>query len=210
MAESPSKGPAEGRRAFFRQALLKAAGPVADAVEAALPLPSSRPEAALRLRPPGALQEALFLGTCYRSGNCMDACPADAIVPLTHPDPNLSGTPTIVPSTRACVVCDSLACMEACPSGALRAVVRAEIRIGLAVVLHDRCLRTRPESAAGVRASDRDCVACIDACPIGRAAIGLMEDGTVGIGAAACVGCGLCEEVCPTSPKAVRVHPIGR
>lgn len=202
MADTPDKGPASDRRAFFRQALQKAAGPVADAVEAALPLRSSRSEEEhqYRLRPPGAIQEALFLGTCYRSGNCMDACPADAIQPLKSADPNLSGTPTVIPSIRACVVCDTLACMDACPSGALQKVARTEIQMGVAVVMHEPCLRTR----------DQDCIKCIEICPIGRAAIGLTEVGSVAIGAAACVGCGLCEEVCPTSPKAIRVYPIGR
>ena len=28
------------------------------------------------LRPPGALSEAAFLDTCFRCGNCVEACPA--------------------------------------------------------------------------------------------------------------------------------------
>lgn len=197
------KEPAAGRRAFFRTALQKMAGPVADAVESVVPLPPARSAAPL-LRPPGAVSEAVFLTTCYRSGNCMDACPAEAIIALKHEDPNLSGTPVIVPATRACVVCDSLACMDACPSGALSKLSRETIRIGLAVVAEAQCLRTRP----GPDDPDRACVACIEICPIGRTAIGLTEDGAVGISATGCVGCGLCEQVCPTSPKAVQVQPL--
>lgn len=175
---------------------MKAAGPAADALESAIPLPGGPRPAAL-LRPPGAIPEADFLVTCYRSGNCMDVCPAEAIQPLRDPDPNLSGTPVIVPSTRACVICDDLACMDACPSAALLKVARDAIRIGVAVVDHHTC----------VRATGDSCTACIEHCPIGRTAIGLDERGLVAVGAEACTGCGMCEEVCPTTPKAVRVHP---
>lgn len=192
----PGPEPPSDRRSFFRRSLLKMAGPVADAVERAVPLARATPPVPV-LRPPGALPEADFLITCYRSGNCMDACPANAIQPLKDPDPNLSGTPVIVPSARACVVCDDLACMAACPSGALRPLAREQIHIGIAVVDPVPCVRSRGEP----------CVACIEHCPIGRRAIGLDAAGAVAIGAAACVGCGMCEEVCPTTPKAVRIRP---
>ncbi len=173
------------------------AGPVADVVDNAVPLPG-RPPAPPQLRPPGALPEAAFLTTCYRSGNCMDACPADAIQALVDPDPNRSGTPVIIPSQRACVVCDSLACMDACPSGALTPLLRDQIRIGLAQVDLRQCVRSHGES----------CVACIESCPIGRTAIGLTEAGAVAVSATHCVGCGLCEQVCPTTPKAVQIQPL--
>ena len=188
---------ASSRRAFFKHSFLKAAEPVVDAVEHMLPLPDTRAAPAL-LRPPGALPEVTFLQTCHRSGNCMDACPANAIQPLRHADPNLSGTPTVIPSERACVVCDELACMSACPSGALTPILRHQIRIGLAVVRYGHCVRT----------DGQDCVLCIEQCPVGRTAIGLLEDGMVGVSADGCVGCGVCEEVCPTTPKAIHIHPI--
>ena len=197
MTESDEKHLESSRRAFFREALLRAAEPVADAVEHALP-PAGASTAPPLLRPPGALPEVEFLQTCYRSGNCMDVCPAEALQPLTHDDPNLSGTPTLIPSRRACVVCDDLACMSACPSGALTTILRHQIRIGLAVVTHGNCVRT----------TGQDCVLCIERCPIGRTAIGLLEDGRVAVSTAGCTGCGVCEEVCPTTPKAVRVQSL--
>ena len=54
---------------------------------------------------------------------------------------------------------------------------------------------------------------CIDKCPISAVAIRLSAEGRVeiinpaatGIG---CTGCGVCQEVCPTTPrKAIRIIP---
>jgi NAD-dependent dihydropyrimidine dehydrogenase PreA subunit len=118
-------------------------------------------------------------------------------VTLEGPDERLKGTPAIVPSRRACVVCDDLSCMPACPSGALVRLSVDDFRIGLAVVDAASCVRTRGE----------DCRACVDGCPIGSRAIALDAEGAVTIGSA-CVGCGVCEMVCPTRPRAVVVRAL--
>lgn len=198
------------RRSFFREALFSAMRPAADYLEKKLP-PALRGAAAdspVLLRPPGALDEADFLDTCYRCGSCADHCPADAIslfatdVPSGSAHANLKGTPYIEPSERACVICNDLACMKACPSGALRLVDRTAIRIGMAIVDHAVC----------VRAAGEVCTTCVDVCPIGRDAIRVGNDGRIevidpscnGLG---CTGCGVCEERCPTRPvRAVQIR----
>src|ERR1035437_868704 len=81
------------------------------------------------LRPPGALAPGQFESVCCRSGNCVAACPANAILLDPH-GLVADGFPYIVAQTQSCVVCESLACMKSCPSGALKLVDRVEINMG--------------------------------------------------------------------------------
>src|SRR5437016_1460265 len=79
------------------------------------------------LGPPGAKLEREFLDTCFRCGACADVCPAKCIILMPGGgDDEQTGTPYVDPDLRACVICDELACMKACPSGALRLVGKFE------------------------------------------------------------------------------------
>jgi len=149
------------------------------------------------LRPPGALAEASFGATCERSGKCVAACPVHAIQLLRSADPDRDGTPHLVPSQQACVVCDDLSCMKACPSGALTLVDKHAIRIGHAVVDLGTCVRSAGEA----------CRECVDLCPLGSAAIGLDDRGRVEVRRDGCTGCGVCEQHCPTTPRAITIRP---
>lgn len=185
------------RRAMFRLGLKRLVGPVAEFLEERLriPLPIER----TLLRPPGALPEREFLATCYRCGNCVEVCPAKAIRPLSTDDVEQRGTPYIDPDLAACVVCDELSCMRSCPSGALKLVEQpAAIRMGLARVRHELCVRSNGE----------DCRICVQKCPLGEQAIAIGPAGGVEVRAGGCVGCGVCQFYCPTQPRAVTVAPI--
>ncbi len=150
------------------------------------------------LRPPGALPEEDFLKTCSKCGKCVQACPVKCIV-IDSEARIGDGLPYIVPALSACVVCDELACMKACPSGALQLVDKTQIRMGLAVVDHGACLRSHGE----------DCRLCVEACPLGSSAIVISEvSGRVLVKTNGCVGCGGCEHACPTEPVAVKITPI--
>lgn len=200
-----------GRRGFFAAGLARLIAPLADFVEKKMPIelpPLTRtldqglPVMRTMLRPPGALPEGEFLDTCFRCGRCAESCPADAIYLSLSTDPKLKGTPYVDPDRQACVICDELACMKVCPSGALRLVDRLEIRMGLAQVDHDLCVRSKGEN----------CTICIDKCPIGATAIRLDESGAVCIidprvAGQGCTGCGVCQQQCPTRPvRAIRVY----
>lgn len=150
------------------------------------------------LRPPGALPEKKFRDTCYRCGNCISVCPAKAIRPFSGEDTTQTGTPHIDPDLAACVVCDELACMKACPSGALKLVSSpSEIGMGLAEVNHDHCVRSR----------GTNCTLCIDKCPFGTEAVHLDAQSRIEVLPAACVGCGSCQFYCPAASKAIVVQP---
>ena len=188
-----------GRRGFFKEALNQIMQPVAEFLDDRI---SERPpvEAPSRnlLRPPGALPEAEFLEKCHRCGNCVKNCPANAIFPLEErTESHLVNTPYIDPDEQPCVICDSLACMYVCPSGALQPVYAEDIKIGLAVFNAETCLRTKEVA----------CTYCIDTCPIGSDAIHLTADGVVEVIEPGCTGCGVCQYACPTVPKSIVIEP---
>lgn len=149
------------------------------------------------LRPPGALDEEAFATACTRCNKCVEACPAEAI----KMDPYrilADGLPYIVPRQMACVVCETLACMPACPTGALKLTEKFAIRMGRAQVSHQSCRRSRGE----------DCRICVDTCPLGEKAL-LINPRTnqVRVRLNGCIGCGVCEQACPTEPAAITIRP---
>ena len=184
-----------GRRAFFRDAMARAIKPMAEYIERRISAPLPR----VRLRPPGAIAERGFVETCYRCSKCTDACPANAIFPLGQDAGDAARTPAIDPDSSACVVCDGLLCTHVCESGALTPVLRPQdIRMGLADVYAALCLRSRGES----------CTVCVDKCPLGAEAIRFDGDGAPTVLPEGCVGCGVCQYECPTTPKAIVVAPL--
>ena len=183
------------RRTFFRDAVARMIGPLAEFVERRMDSLVHRS----RLRPPGAIEESRLLETCYRCGTCVDECPADAVFPLGEGEGEAEGTPVIDPDLAACVVCEGLKCTRACPSGALLPVLEPhDIRMGLAEVYNPLCVRTRGET----------CTLCVDRCPLGKTAIRLNGGAPPEVLSPGCVGCGVCQFYCPTSPKAITVRPL--
>ncbi len=207
MGEPPtgrdSGNPPPSRRLFFAEGMRRLFETV-DRVSAKsrgwLPkvAPGGSPSRRAPLRPPGALPEAELRGTCERSGRCVAACPVHAIQPMRSADPALHGTPYIVAMQQACVVCDDLSCMKACPSGALHLVAKEQIAMGTAHVDLATCVRSRSEP----------CRECVDRCPIGESALAFDARGRVDV-RSGCVGCGVCEQHCPTSPRAITIVPRG-
>ncbi len=148
------------------------------------------------LRPPGALPDQQFRDRCSRGGECVKACPAHCIkIDVTGKKGN--GAPYIEPNEMACVVCDGLYCMKACPSGALELKGIGDIDMGTAVWHSQTCVRSKGEP----------CTICVDHCPLGSAAIEL-RNGNVAVNPLGCIGCGVCQHDCPTTPKSISVIPI--
>jgi len=193
------------RRSFFRQGLRELLKPLAQALEplqrAATELqkldnlgqPVSTPTR--WLRPPGALDEQAFKETCSRCGVCTRVCPANCIK-IDPTGARGDGAPFIDANFMACVVCDSLACMNSCPSGALKLVPLVQIDMGTAEWFEDRCTRSAGD----------DCEICVEKCPIGEAAI-RTNGRKIEVIEQGCIGCGLCQQHCPTDPKSIVVRP---
>lgn len=184
-----------GRRRFFQQALGRLVEPVAGYIERRLDLTDTR----TLLRPPGAIDEEPLIDACHRCGKCVEACPVDAIFSLGKGAGKAAGTPVIDPDRAACVACEGLYCTHVCPSGALMPLNSVRlIRMGLAEVYESLCVRSEGES----------CSKCVDLCPLGETAIRLVGAGPPQVLADGCVGCGVCQQHCPTSPKAITVRPL--
>ncbi len=163
------------------------------------------------IRPPGALPEQEFVQRCVRCGNCMKVCLTNALHPALL-ESGLDGvwTPRLNTKIAYCEYQCTL-CTQVCPTGAIRSLSVEEKRrtkLGLAAVDRSICI---PWS------SDQSCLVCEEHCPIPEKAIKVQErvlgDGTkIGmpvIDRGLCVGCAICENKCPVTPKkAVRVSPL--
>ncbi|EGO62744.1 4Fe-4S dicluster domain-containing protein [Acetonema longum] len=145
------------------------------------------------IRPPGAVDEALFLSTCLRCGQCAQVCPQKAIR-IGYGDKGISlGTPYIEPRQAACNLC--MDCARVCPSRALRETAKENVRMGLAEINQDACLAWQGD----------ECKICYTSCPFFNRAIQLEDHKRPVVNRNVCAGCGICEYVCIASPAAVTV-----
>ena len=146
------------------------------------------------LRPPGAAAEEAFLRLCVRCGQCVTACPHKSIE-LMGGMGRSRRTPRVVAGKTPCYLC--MKCPPVCPSGALDAGVTdmARANLGRAYILKDRC----HNYAGGVM-----CMTCYDRCPLRGSAV-VLSGGLIPAMTTACVGCGICEYVCPV--RAVEIWP---
>jgi len=162
------------------------------------------------IRPPGASNEEAFLDQCVRCGNCMKVCVTNGLQPLMLEE-GLEGlwTPRLVPEIGYCAYQCTL-CGQVCPTAAIPRLTVEEKRrtpLGLAVVDRAICIPW---------AYGQECLICEEHCPVAEKAIKVVERRTPSgavVGAplvdpALCIGCGLCQNKCPSRPdRAIRVHP---
>ncbi len=186
--------PKYGRRDFLKDSVLSVAKAAREFSKQAEAEPE-KPAPALRadwLRPPGAVEELLFLDRCTKCSDCAKACPHGSI--LFHQQ---EGTPIIFADQAPCHLCDDLPCIAACATEALLppADFRA-VQMGTATVNHRLC-------TAG-----QGCHACVSKCPVEALSMD-FDSQRLMVFPERCVGCGLCEHVCKTvnDHVAIRVTP---
>jgi formate hydrogenlyase subunit 6/NADH:ubiquinone oxidoreductase subunit I len=183
---APSPGTIEGADLKRRKVL---AGLAAGA--ATLPLLrantglSAEPHERL-IRPPAALDEKQFLARCIRCGECMKVCPNNAL----HPAATEAGwegiwTPVLVPRVGYCEPSCTL-CGQVCPTGAIWEFTSKE-----------KAWTGAPAGAlAGAPAGPGAATSPI------RLGTAFYDRGRC-LPWAMATDCIVCEEWCPTSPKAV-------
>lgn len=162
------------------------------------------------IRPPAALEEEEFINRCIRCGNCMKVCPTNGLQPVSFQS-GFQGvwTPQLVPEIGYCEYNCTL-CGKTCPTGAIRSISldqKHDTGLGLAKVDRSICIAW---------AEEKQCIVCEEHCPIPEKAIKLKRDLTGGrevlkplVDGNLCVGCGTCQNKCPTRPvRAIKVTPF--
>ncbi len=128
------------------------------------------------IRPPGSLDEKNFLARCIRCGECMKVCPTNALHPaMLEAGAEGIWTPVLAPRIGYCEP-SCVLCGQVCPTGAIWEITQAE-------------KGWLPASAAKNSKPVRIGTAFYDR---GRCLPWAMA-----------TECIVCEEWCPTSPKAV-------
>ena len=182
------------------------------------------------IRPPGSVDEKEFLAGCIRCYRCQDACADGAIQFFTEADGELYHTPYVDPSIKACTLC--MKCTKVCPTGVLKPLdeqQRSEVNMATIELHPDRCLSYKakairreqallralrlPPTETEARYERRGpCGECHMVCPLRDEAIKLEPGAFLSpiIFPDACVGCGLCEEICRQVVRgepAIRIKP---
>jgi len=188
------------RRGFFKNAFSEITKKIAEfSVET-----ENRPVRKRKyIRPPGAVEESVFLSRCTRCNECIKVCPHFSIRGMDSDVEYGIGTPIIVPEITPCRLCPDLPCISACKDKALMPVDDIKnVRIGAALIDRINCLDYSGDGAS-------PCQKCYKECPLKDYAIDL-EDSRPVIRAEKCTGCGICGNVCAeiVSPSAVRVFPV--
>ncbi|WP_370467965.1 4Fe-4S dicluster domain-containing protein [Nitrospira sp. KM1] len=185
--------PKYGRRDFLKDSVLSVAKAAREYSKHSEAVPE-KPVPAIRkdwLRPPGAVEEMLFLERCTACSDCVKACPYGSLV-LHHEN----ATPVIFPDEIPCYLCDDFPCITACATDALLPVSREAVRMGMAVVNFRLC-------TAG-----QGCHACASKCPTDALSMDFDTQRMI-VDQDQCVGCGICEQICKTVNDhiAIRVTP---
>jgi ferredoxin-type protein NapG len=191
------------RRDFFRSAVKKTTKKAVELADAKVT------HDALRwIRPPFAITELDFLLSCTRCDDCIEACPHDVIFPLaSRLGKNVAGTPALDLLNKGCHLCEDWSCVTACEKDALVLPKTSNDededakndepvpppRLAFASINTETCF---PYSGP-------ECGACNNTCPIPDAL--QWDQQRPIINQEACVGCGLCREVCIVDPSAITI-----
>lgn len=150
------------------------------------------------LRPPGVVSEKDFKKRCISCGQCAQVCNYHCIELV--PDYFWGGAaPRVYHRKSPCFLC--MKCSAICPTDALRDVPMAKADMGMAYLNVKKCVDYQEES--GVM-----CWTCYERCPLKGTAIVLGSGGYIPEVRPECVGCGVCEYVCPV--RAITVMPKRR
>jgi ferredoxin len=167
------------------------------------------------IRPPGVVEDALFVKRCLRCFQCVRSCP-NKIIKVTGLDSGFDSlfTPHIEYNEYGCdYTCQ--VCQQVCPNSAIPLQPLPEkqkTKMGIAAIDERLCV---------VFARDTNCLVCEEFCPIPDKAIKAVERTKVVGGepivlrypvvdVTLCNGCGKCEGNCPVRDNATRAIRVLR
>lgn len=157
------------------------------------------------IRPPGALEEPVFLDRCIRCGECVRICSTSG-AGLHHAGLEAGWDAIWTPALKAKVgYCEYNCnlCGQVCPTGAIHPLSleeRQEMKMGTAHFDKTRCIPWY---------YGENCMVCEEHCPIPDKAIKFREENVLTIDGvrtnvllpyvdeALCIGCGICVNRCP-------------
>lgn len=164
-----------------------------------------------RMRPPGSVDDDLFMKLCIRCARCVEACPYRVLRRSSATKNAEIGTPYIYADVAGCQLC--MKCTSVCPTGAIDSstVEMQQVSIGVARINEDTCMN---HLYAKVESGELEptgnmalCNSCLNTCPLKDDAI-YLRDGIIPTITEKCTGCGLCVERCPIKPiKAIYIIP---
>lgn len=128
------------------------------------------------IRPPGSVEEADFLAKCIKCDQCINSCPTNVLQPASFREGGIESlwTPVMNFEVAHCQYKCTM-CSEVCPTGAIKKIT-VEEKLGKGDYFETGPIRL------GTAFFDK-----------GRCLPHAME-----------IPCVVCEEVCPTSPKAIQ------
>jgi len=130
------------------------------------------------IRPPGSVEEYDFMKKCIKCGQCMDICPTNVLQPAALREGGFEAlwTPVMKFNINHCQLKCTL-CSEVCPTGAIRKISVTE-KLGMGDFAR------KGPVVIGTAFIDRSrCLPWANQIP-----------------------CVVCEEVCPTAPKAIQTR----
>ena len=132
------------------------------------------------IRPPGSVEEHDFLAKCIKCDQCINACPTNVLQPATYEEGGIESvwTPVMNFEIGHCQLKCTL-CSEVCPTGAIRKIT-VEEKLGKGTFEEEGPIRLGTAFFH-----------------TGRCLPHAME-----------IPCVVCEEVCPTSPKAIQTKDV--
>lgn len=146
--------------------------------------------------PPGSLSAQHLAQHCTACQLCVSKCPNDVLRPSTELDTFMQ--PKMEYDRGYCRV-ECNACSSVCPTGAIKPITLADkssTQIGHAVLVKKNCISAQGEA---------ECGNCARHCPTG--AIQMVhingdeaEPMVPAINESRCIGCGACENLCPSRP----------
>lgn len=152
--------------------------------------------------PPGVRSRREFLDRCTSCGLCIDHCPQGVLKASLEEYGLLRALHPVKDYDLSWCVYDCTRCSDLCPTGALHPLTVSEkhrSRVGLASVERSLCISYND----GV-----SCGACSRRCPadaISMTAPSQTNGPLPVVDTSRCIGCGACQYVCPSRPKAIVV-----
>ena len=154
------------------------------------------------ITPPGSVSVEHFTQACSACHLCVSACPTKVITPSLL-EYGVAGLlqPLMNYQKSACDY-ECNICGRVCPTGAILPLPLEEkklTKIGNVELLQDKCI---------VYKENKNCGACGEFCPT-KAIFSVNKNNILypETDDKYCIGCGVCEKACPTTPKSIVVHP---